>query len=142
MEAWTMEYTSLLIMEREKDTGFLGRELGSYEVKFDTNLVDRVFAEKEDDNLVVHMYITAPGEYKDWEYNAILDNYNLDLYEGKVMSIEENEDSYNPVWLVKFEFLEDDNSCEGKINEVLEIHDAELKRVLEEIKGLEEEYKE
>lgn len=137
-----MENISLVIMEKETDTGYLGKELGSYELKFDAEYVGRIFAHRENGELIAYMYITIPGEFQDWEFNAILDNYNPDLYEGKAISINEDDDSYNPSWIVKFNFLENDDKMEEKINEILGIHSMEINRVLQDIKGLESEYKE
>jgi len=137
-----MENMAVLIMEKDKDTGILSNEVGSYNLKYDINLIDRIFAVKQVESLVINMYITVQGDFKDWEFNAILDNYDAKLYEGKVISVDEDEEGYNPTWIVKFNFLENDNALEEKINEVLEIHSGEIERVLKEIKGLESEYKE
>lgn len=136
-----MEDMALVIMEKEKETGFLGRELGSYSLKADMSYIEKVFAYNEDGKMIVNLYLTVPGEFEDWEFNAILDNYNLKLYDEKVISIDEDEDSYNPGWIVKFPFLENDDAMEEKINEILQIHSEEANRVLEEIKGLEDEYR-
>jgi hypothetical protein len=133
---------SVIIMEKDRETGFLSKELGSYGIRTDMDMIDRVFAVPGDGKSIVNLYITVPGEFEDWEFNAILDNYNAELYEGKVESIEEDEDSYNPTWLVKFEFLENDDAMEARLNEILEIHDTEVKRVLEAIKGMEDDYRE
>ncbi|NGX94425.1 MAG: hypothetical protein G4V63_04065 [Candidatus Afipia apatlaquensis] len=136
-----MENISLVIMEKEKDTGFLSRELGSYEVKYDTEYVSSIYASREDENLYVNMYLTVPGEFEDWKYNAILDNYDTGLYKDKALLAEEDEDSYNPGWVIKFLFLENDNEMEEKINELLGIHVSELERVLSQLKNIEDEYR-
>jgi hypothetical protein len=57
-----------------------------------------------------------------------------------VESIEEDEDSYNPTWLVSFKLIENDDAMEGRINEILKIHAEEIERVLITIKDLESEY--
>lgn len=136
-----MEDISLVIMEKEKDTGFLGKELGSYEIKYDIRYINRVYAEREGEDLYISLYLTVPGEFEDWEYNAILDNYNTGIYEGKVLHAEEDEDSYNPGWLIKFLFLDDDVDMEKRINGLLGIHVSEVERVLSKLKNLEDEYR-
>lgn len=136
-----MEDLSVVIMERDPETGFLSKELGSYNVALDINMIDRIFVTSESDMKVTNLYITIPGDFEDWEFNAILDNYNIEQYSEKVLTIGEDEDSYNPTWIIKFDFIEDDSRMEGKLNELLEIHDTEVKRVLEDIKGMEEDYK-
>lgn len=136
-----MENVSLVIMEKEKDTGYLGRELGSYEVKYGTEYVSSIYASREDESLYVSMYLTMPGEFEDWQYNAILDNYDSGLYEGRVLSVEEDEDSYNPGWVIKFLFLDNDDDMEKKINEILGIHVSEVERILPQLKDMESEYR-
>lgn len=137
-----MENIGVLIMEKNPETGYLNKELGSYTMQCDINLIDRIFAVREGAESIVYIYMTALGEFEDWEFNAILDNYDWGLYDGKVLSIEEDEESYNPAWLVKLPFVENDSAMEEKLNEVLKIHEGELKRVESILKELENEYKE
>lgn len=136
-----MGSTSVIIMEKDAQTGYLERELGSYTVEYDTNIIDRVYAVTEDGIRTVNLYLTVPGEFEDWEFNAILDNYGVELFEGKVLSVEEDEESHNPSWLIKFEFSENHNAVVEKLNEIFNIHEEEITRVLELIKTLEEDYK-
>jgi hypothetical protein len=135
-----MDDLSLVIMEKEEMTGYLSQELGSYHIEVDAELIDRVFAVNEDGSKVVHMYITTPGDFKDWEYNAILDNYEMELYEGIVLSIEEDEDSYNPGWHVRFNFDDNDDLMEEKLNSILKIHSGEVQRVLSGLGSMEDIY--
>lgn len=132
---------ALLIMEKNSETGFLEKELGSYSIEYDADLVEKVFALQDGGEMVVHLYVTVPGEFEDWEYNAIMDNYDGELYGEEVISLEEDEESYNPTWLVKLKFEEEDNAMERKLNRILKIHGEEVKRVLGLLKDLEEEYK-
>lgn len=132
---------SVVIMEKDCETGFLSRELGSYSIKYDIGLIERIFAVSRDVETIVNLYITVPGEFEDWEFNAILDTYDTEIYNGLVDSIEEDEDSYNPTWLLKFKFSANDDVVEDKLNRILEIHCSEMNRVLEDIKGMEDEYK-
>lgn len=137
-----MEKTSIVLMEKDPETGFLSKELGTYAMDFDLSLIDRAFVTNENGQSIVNLYVTVPGDFKDWEFNAILDNYDTGLYDGKALSIEEDEESYNPAWLIKFDFLEDDDALEKKLNELMKIHSDEIERVIKAIKNLEDEYKE
>jgi len=136
-----MEDLSVVIMEKDSETGFLSKELGSYNVVWDINMIDRIFVISENDKKAVNLFITIPGDFEDWEFNAILDNYNIEQYSEKVLTMEEDEDSYNPTWIIKFDFIEDGSRMEEKLNELLEMHDTEVKRVLNDIKSMEEDYK-
>lgn len=131
---------SVLIMEKDKDTGYLSREIGSYKIEEGIELIERVFAVNDNGSSTIYLYVTVPGDFLDWEFNAILDVYNYELYDNLVDSIEEDEDSYNPTWLIKFKLIENDDAMEDKLNEILKIHAGEIKRVLEAIKNLESEY--
>jgi len=136
-----MKDMALLIMEKNSETGFLEKELGSYSIEHDEKLVERIFALRDGGEMVVHLYATVPGEFEDWEYNAIMDNYDGELYGKEIISLEEDEESYNPTWLIKFKFEEEDTAMERKLNRILKIHEEEVKRVLRLLKDLEEEYK-
>lgn len=137
-----MEDYSIVLMEKDIETGFLNKELGSYSVSVDIGFFDRVYVLKEGDSKVTYLYITIPGDFKDWEFNAILDNYNIVQYNGKVISIEEDEDCYNPTWLIKFNYTQNDTEMEKKLNEILEMHHIEAEKILNDIKSMEEDYKE
>lgn len=135
-----MEEMSIVIMEKDPENGYLVKELGSYSIESDIDLIDKIFVIPEDGRRIVNIYLTLQGDYEDWEFNAILDNYDTSLYESGILSIEEDEDSYNPTWLVKFEFIEDHESMEEKLDEIMEIHLKESRRVLDTIKDMESEY--
>lgn len=137
-----MDKTAVLIMQKDINTGYLEKELGSYAVDYDMGFIERIFAVEEGDERIVYMHVTVPGEFEDWEFNAILDNYGLELYEGKVVSIEEDEESYNPSWLIKIKFEKDDSTMEKKLNEILAIHSEEIARLLKDLKEFESEYRE
>lgn len=124
-----MEDMALVIMEKEAETDFLSRELGSYTLNGDIGFIERAFASVEDGKMTVYLYLTMPGEFDDREFNAILDGYNPELYHGIVSSISEDEDNYNPGWILKFPFIENDDDMERKLNKILQIHIGEVGRI-------------
>ncbi len=135
-----MDKLSVVVMEKDAQTGLLDKELGSYSIEYNIDYIDKVFAVIEEGREIVHLYITIPGEFEDWEFNAILDNYDTSLYDDLILSIEEDQDNHNPGWILKVEFIEDDDKMEERLNEILKIHDAEAARVTEAIKGMKDEY--
>ncbi|MDI6619631.1 MAG: hypothetical protein QME45_13415 [Clostridiales bacterium] len=135
-----MDKLSVVVMEKDAQTGLLDKELGSYSIEYNIDYIDKVFAVIEEGREIVHLYLTIPGEFEDWEFNAILDNYDTSLYDGLILSIEEDQDNHNPGWILKVEFIEDDDKMEERLNNILKIHDAEAARVTEEIKGMKDEY--
>jgi hypothetical protein len=124
-----MEDTSIVIMERERETGFLGKELGSYNIGDNIEYIDRVYASLDGDKMRIYLYLTIPGDFNDSEFNAILDNYDTTIYEGNIISIEEDEENYNPGWIVEIDFIEDINSMEKAINNILSLHKEEVNRI-------------
>lgn len=135
-----MDKLSVVVMEKDAQTGLLDKELGSYSIEYNIDYINKVFAVIEEGREIVHLYLTIPGEFEDWEFNAILDNYDTSLYDGLILSIEEDQDNHNPGWILKVEFIEDDDKMEERLNNILKIHDAEAARVTEEIKGMKDEY--
>lgn len=136
-----MANDAILIMEKNSETGILEKEIGSYSLRHDIKYLNKAFVMEENGQKSVFLYLTVPGEFEDWEYNAILDSYDTEIFNEKVLSFEEDEDSYNPGWIAKISFIEDDDIIEGKLNEILELHFNETVKTLELIKGLESEYK-
>ena len=120
-----MEATSLVLMKKEN--GILATELGSYKVEEGLNYVFKAYVE---DNKV-KIYLTTDRDVSDEEYTKIYDLYNYSIFEKEKFTIEDVDDEYNPVWLVEFEFSQDDEINEENINSVIKIHSKEMKRIAE-----------
>ena len=121
--------TVFVIMLKNKETGFLEKELGSLNINKNDEYIVNLFVLKEDDGKKLHLRISTDRDVEDWEYGAIFDNYNYDSYGDNVIEIDEidNDDNLSVV--------------EERVAEILDIHSNELKRVYEEIKDKESEYK-
>ena len=61
---------------------------------------------------------------------------------AEVISVEEEEGGYNPVWVVKFAFEDNIETMEEKIQKLLELHKKELDSVYEAIADKKDEYSE
>lgn len=120
-----MEATSLVLMKREN--GILTTELGSYKVEEGLSYVFKAYVE---DNKV-KIYLTTDRDVSDEEYTKIYDLYNYSMFEKEKFTVEDIDDEYNPVWLVEFEFSQDDEINEENINNVIRIHSEEIKRIAE-----------
>ncbi len=137
-----MDETLIVIMEKNMETGFLEKELGSYAVPDELQVyIYNTYAElQEDGTYVVYMKLTCPNEVEDWEYSAIYDYYDTETLSPFVSSITEDEDNYNPTWIISFDFSEDISVMEIKIAEILSAHKAELDSVFEAIADKKDEY--
>ena len=78
---------------------------------------------------------------EEWEYNAIYDVFNLELFENEGFSIEEVEDEYNPTFLVKFKYEDDYEYINEKLSLCIELIEEAMEKAFNDIKEKEEEYK-
>ena len=136
-----MEDTVIVIMLKDKETGFLDKELGSYKIESNETMIYNTFAtEKEEGIYEVTMKLTCDRDVEDWEFEAIYDYYDSETLMPAVTSIIEEEDCFNPTWKVTFDFIENVEEMENKISEILNLHVQELNSVYEAIADKKDEY--
>ncbi|MGL5615077.1 MAG: DUF6762 family protein, partial [Sarcina sp.] len=100
-----MDFSSLVLMEKDNETGFLGKELGSYKIEDGGEFVKRLFVYKDKVNLM----FDTKNDVEEWEYSAIFDLFDVTDFIEKGYEIEENDDEYNPTWVITFDYEEDDH---------------------------------
>jgi len=135
-----MEETVIVIMLKDKDTGFFEKELGCYKIENNDTLIYNTYATENGEGYTVNMKLTCDREVSDWEFDAIYDYYDPETLMPFVSSIEEEEDCYNPTWNVTFDFLDNTEAMEEKISEILSYHAKELETVYEAIADKKDEY--
>ena len=91
-------------------------------------------------NKTFFLKLTCERDVLDWEYNAILDYYDTETVKPFVDTIEELEEEYNPVWLVSFPFIEQQQQMEQKLCLILQAHQKELNSVYEVIADKKDDY--
>jgi hypothetical protein len=133
-----MDFSSLVLMEKDKETGFISKELGSFSVDEGALFVKRFYV----DNDVVIVKFDTNKDVEEWEFSAIYDLFNLDAFKEKGYEIEEDLEEYNPTYIVKFPYVEDFSEMSEKISEVISLIKDEMNKVFEEIKDKKEEYTE
>ncbi len=132
-----MQFSSLVLMEIDKETKQFVKELGSYEASEGAEFVTKLFYSGELINLVFDTH----EDVEEWQFTAIYDYFNEEVFRSKGYSIEAIDDEYNPTWVVKFKFSSEHMEVREAIIEVCELIKQELKEVYEKIKEKEEEYK-
>ncbi len=132
-----MQFSSLVLMERDKETNQFIRELGSYETSEGAEYVTKLYYDGDLVNLVFDTHV----DVEEWEFTAIYDYFNEEVFTAKGYSIEALDDEYNPTWVVKFKYSEEHMEVREAIIEICELIKEELSEVLTKIKGKEEEYK-
>lgn len=133
--------TVVVIMQKDRKSGFLEKELASLNIENNENLIVNIFAmEEENTDMLLHIKVSTDRDVLDWEYSAIFDYYDKDIYGEKVKNITEIDDDYNPTWEIIMDYDNDILSLEDKVTEILEIHKNELEDVYNTIKDKESEY--
>lgn len=132
-----MEFSSLVLMEKDKNTNLFSRELGSYEVNDGAKYITKMFYDGEK----INVFFDTEKDLEEWEYTAAYDLIDESIFINTGFSIEDVEDEYNPTWLVKFEFIEDHMAMQEKINHLCSIIEDEMERIFSGMQGKEEDYK-
>ena len=136
-----MEETLIVIMLKDKETGFLDKEIASLKVEENDSLIYNTFAQEEDDGeIYVYMKITCDKDVEDWEFDAIYDYYDAEPILEEVGSIEEEDECYNPTWNIRFKFIDNAEEMEEKVKKILNIHKKELESVYKTISDKRDEY--
>ncbi len=135
-----MEDTIIVIMLKDKNTGFLEKELASLDITENVGYIVNIFAIDENDGRKLHIKLSTEKDVEDWEYSAIYDYYDPDCFNGTAEVLDADDD-YNPVWEVVIDYSEDISALEEKVKKILAIHKKEIEDVFETIKDKEMEYK-
>ena len=127
-----MDFSSLILMQRDEETGFVTKELGSYQVSMEAEYV------KGD---TVYLKFDTNKDVEEWEYSAIYDVFNYGIFEEEGFNIEDVDDEYNPTFLVKFKYEDDHQYINEKLSLILELIGEAMEKAFSDIQGKEEEYK-
>ncbi|GAB6167752.1 hypothetical protein JCM1393_02120 [Clostridium carnis] len=131
-----MDFSSLVLMEKDKETGFITKELGSFEVSEGALYVKKLFVL---DN-TINLYFDTNKDVEEWEYSAIYDLFNYDTFEESGFSIEDVLDEYNPTFLIKFNYEDDYIIIKERLDKCVNLIEEAMEKVFNDIKGKEEEY--
>lgn len=132
-----MEYSSLILMERDNETGFVSKEVGSFQVSEGAEFVKNFYVKGDE----VYFVFDTKEDVEEWQYSAIYDLFNYELFKGEGLDIEDVEDEYNPTFLVKFEYKDDYDYLKDKLDLCIELVEEAMEKVFKDIEGKEEEYK-
>ncbi len=132
-----MEETVIVIMLKNKATGFLEKELATLDITENADYIVNIFATEEEEGMKLHIKLSTAKDVEDWEYSAIYDYYDMECFKGKA-EITEADDDYDPVWEAVIDYSEAD--LEERVAEILEIHKNEIEDVFDTIKDKESEY--
>ncbi|MGL5084138.1 MAG: DUF6762 family protein [Clostridium sp.] len=131
-----MDFSSLVLMEKDKETGFISKELGSFKVSDGALYVKKLFVL---DN-IINLYFDTNKDMEEWEYSAIYDVFNYSIFEEKEFSIEDCLDEFNPTFLVKFEYHEDYDVVKARLDKCVTLIEEAMEAAFKEICGKEADY--
>ncbi|WMI80461.1 DUF6762 family protein [Anaerotignum sp. MB30-C6] len=137
-----MEEAVIVIMLKDKETGFLEKELGSYTLSENVGMVYNIYAEQADEGKKVVLRLTCNKEIEDWEYDAIFDYYDTEVLSTIADGVEEEDGHYNPVWVVRFPYSDVYEEMEHRLSDIIEIHNKELLSVYDAIADKKDDYSE
>lgn len=132
-----LDFSSLVLMEKDKDTNILIKELGSYEVNEGAEYITKMYSIDD----VVSVYFSTLRDVEEWEYSAIYDVFNEEAFSGKGFAIEFDDEEFNPTWYVTFDYIEDYSEMKDKLNLICNLIKEEMERTDMEIQGKEDKYK-
>lgn len=132
-----MDFSSLVLMEKDKDTGFMVNELGSYEVGEGAEYIKKMYYDGDK----INIYFDTNSDVEEWEYSAIFDLFDESKFIEQGYTIEQIDDEYNPTWLVRFDYAQEHSIILSKINNVCALIKTYMVKAFNDIKGKEEEYK-
>ncbi|MEA4816494.1 MAG: DUF6762 family protein [Lachnospiraceae bacterium] len=136
-----MEETVIVIMLKDEKTGFLDKELGGYKIEEGEELIYNTYAYlSENGKYKVVMKLSTDRNVSDWEFQAIYDYYDIETLLPFVSSISEDEDCYNPTWIIEFDFVDSEEEMENKISNLIKLHKEELNSVYEAIADKRNDY--
>lgn len=131
-----MDFSSLVLIERDKETNAFKGEMDSFNVGEGAEYITKFFFDGE----LINIYFDTKKDVEEWEFSAVFDNFNVDAFTEKGYSIEEIDDEYNPTYRVKFEYKDEYSYIGEKLNEVCNLIKYNMEEVFEKIKNLKEEY--
>ncbi len=125
-----MNFSSLVLMEKDKVSNLFVRELGSYEVSDGAEYVTKMYFDGEK----VNLFFDTNKDVEEWEYSAIFDIFNYSMFSKDGYEIEDVDDEYNPTWKLKFDFLPEHMDMKDKLVETCILVEKAVKNVFEDIK--------
>lgn len=132
--------TVFVIMLKDKETGFLEKELGSLSLTENDNYIINMFVMEQEQGEKLYIRLSTGRDVADWEYSAIYDYYDSHALEKLGAVVQETDDDYNPVWQIIIDYDDDLTLLEEKVQALLSAHHEEMEDVFNTIIDKESEY--
>ena len=77
---------------------------------------------------------------EEWEYSAIYDLFNTEVFKNQGFLIEEDLEEYNPTFILKFGYVSDHLKMKEILDKSVQLISDEMDIVFKAIEGKEQEY--
>ncbi|MBV4420276.1 hypothetical protein KM800_13275 [Clostridium tyrobutyricum] len=131
-----MDFSTLVLIEKDRDTGLIKNRLGSYNAVDGAQYIRKMYY----DGNCVNVYFNTNKDVEDWQYYAIFDMFEKYKFNENNFEIEEVEDEYNPTWIVKFDYNNDHNLMENRLNTLCNLINTCINKVFNDIEDKRQEY--
>lgn len=131
-----MDFSSLVLMEKDKEGKTFIRELGSYVVNEGAEYIKKLYYNGEK----VIAFFDTKVDVEDWQYSAVYDLINEEFFSAKGFIIHDVDEEYNPTWCVEFDYVDDHEAMGKKINLLCTLINDEMKRIFSVMKDKKEDY--
>ncbi len=135
------KYNILVLMEKEKETGFFTNTVDSYKIDSGIEFIENAYLAEENNEYFVYLTLTT-ADVEDYQYYGIYDLYDEDIFSRFEVEVLDGSGEYNPRWIIKLKYSEERSEMERLINELVEVHEAELERILPPVETDKEKYME
>ncbi len=134
-------YNVLVVMEKDKETGFFTQTVDSYKIGAGIELIENAYLSEEDGEYFIFLTLTT-ADVLDYQYYGIYDLYDEEIFSGLEVEVLEGSGEYNPRWIIKLKYTEERGEMEKLMNELVDIHKAEIERILPLVEADKEKYME
>lgn len=135
------KYNVLVLMEKDKETGFFTQTVDSYKIDADIELIEKAYLSEEDNEYFIYLVLTT-ADVEDYQYYGIYDLYDEEIFDGFDIELLDGSGEFNPRWILKLKYSEESSKTESLINELVGIHKTELQRVFPLVEADKEKYME
>lgn len=134
-------YNVLVLMEKDKQTGFFSQTVDSYQINAAIELIENAYMAEEDGDFYIYLTLTT-SDVSDYQYYGIYDLYDEEIFKDFPVELLDGSGEYNPRWILKLTYNEDRPEMESLLNRVVEAHEAELERIMPLVEADKEKYTE
>ncbi|WP_242842448.1 DUF6762 family protein [Clostridium tyrobutyricum] len=126
----------MILIEKDKKTGMIKDQLGTYNAVDGAQYIRKMYY----DGNYVNVYFNTNKDVEDWEYYAIFDMFEKYKFNENSFKIKEVEDEYNPMWIVKFNYTDNHNLMEKRLNTLCSLINICMNKVFNDIVNKRQEY--